>query len=89
MNLPSDVPAHASLMYSKNICNFLTYLAADGKIAVNLDDEITRDTLITRDGKVINPRVQQLLARRVRETHQICEKRRRCVGCVKRTTILT
>ena len=61
LNLPSDVPAHASLMYSKNICNFLTYLAADGKIALNLDDEITRETLITRDGKVINPRVQQLL----------------------------
>jgi NAD(P) transhydrogenase subunit alpha len=61
LNLPSEVPRDASLMYSKNICNFLTYLAKDGKIDLNLADEITRETLIARDGKVVNPRVQQLL----------------------------
>ena len=62
LNLPSEVPADASLMYSKNICNFLTYLAVDGKIVLNLADEIIRETLIARDGKVVNPRIQQLLS---------------------------
>ncbi len=61
LNLPSEVPVDASLMYSKNICNFLTYIAKEDKIAFNLDDEIVRDTLITRDGQVVNPRIQQLL----------------------------
>jgi NAD(P) transhydrogenase subunit alpha len=61
LNLPSDVPTHASLMYSKNICNFLTYIVKENKVMFNLDDEIIRDTLITRDGQVVNPRIQQLL----------------------------
>jgi H+-translocating NAD(P) transhydrogenase subunit alpha len=61
LNLPSEVPTHASLMYSKNICNFLTYIVKENKVAFNLDDEIIRDTLITHDGKVVNPRIQQLL----------------------------
>jgi NAD(P) transhydrogenase subunit alpha len=61
LNLPSDVPTHASLMYSKNICNFLTYIVKDDKVVFNLDDEIIRDTLITRDGQVVNPRIKQLL----------------------------
>jgi H+-translocating NAD(P) transhydrogenase subunit alpha len=60
LNLPSEVPTDASLMYSKNICNFVIHLIKDGAIALNMDDEITRDTLITHDGK-INPRIQQLL----------------------------
>jgi NAD(P) transhydrogenase subunit alpha len=61
LNLPSEVPTHASLMYSKNICNFLTYIVKENKVVFNFDDEIVRDTLITHDGKVVNPRIQQLL----------------------------
>jgi NAD(P) transhydrogenase subunit alpha len=61
LNLPSDLPTPASLMYSKNICNFLANLVKDGKVAFNMDDEIIRDTLVTRDGAVVNPRIQQLL----------------------------
>jgi len=61
LNLPSDVPTHASLMYSKNISNFLTYIVKEGKVVFNLDDEIIRDTLITHDGQVVNQRIQQLL----------------------------
>jgi NAD(P) transhydrogenase subunit alpha len=48
-------------MYSKNICNFLANLVKDGKVTFSLDDEIIRDTLLTRDGQVVNPRIQQLL----------------------------
>jgi NAD(P) transhydrogenase subunit alpha len=60
-NLPSDLPTHASLMYSKNLCNFLANLVKDGKANFNLEDEIIRDTLVTRDGQVVNARIQQLL----------------------------
>lgn len=60
-NLPSEVPYHASQMYAKNITTFLLHLAPDGQVKIDLDDEITRDTLVTRDGKVVHPRVCELL----------------------------
>jgi NAD(P) transhydrogenase subunit alpha len=61
LNLPSDLPKDASLMYSKNACNFLNNLVKEGKVNFNMEDEIIRDTLIARDGEVVNTRIQQLL----------------------------
>jgi len=57
LNIPSDVPYHASQMYSKNITTFLLHLVKEGELIVDLDDEITRSTLITRDGSVVHERV--------------------------------
>ena len=66
-NPPALVPNHASQMYSKNITTFLAHLLGkDGakKAALELDlaDEITRETLLTRDGQVVHGRVKDLLA---------------------------
>jgi hypothetical protein len=33
----------------------------DGRFQWNLEDEITRETLVTRDGKVVNARVQEAM----------------------------
>jgi NAD(P) transhydrogenase subunit alpha len=60
-NLPATVPYHASEMYSKNVSTFLLNLVDHGAVNLNLDDEIIRDTLITRDGDVVNDRVRELL----------------------------
>ena len=61
-NLPSDVPYHASQMFGKNVVTFLTHLVTQGvPDNVHMDDEITRETLICRDGEVVNTRVKQLL----------------------------
>ena len=60
-NLPSTVPYHASQMYSSNITTFLLHLITDGKLTLDLDDEITQGTLVSRNGQVINPRVQERL----------------------------
>jgi NAD(P) transhydrogenase subunit alpha len=60
-NLPSDAPYHASQMYAKNISTFLLNLVKEKQVQINLEDEIIRDTLICRDGQVVNPRIQQLL----------------------------
>ena len=57
LNIPADVPYHASQMYSKNITTFLLHLVKDGELVVDLDDEITKGTLITRDGAVVHKRV--------------------------------
>jgi NAD(P) transhydrogenase subunit alpha len=66
-NPPSLVPNHASQMYSKNIVTFLMHLLGkDGakKAALEIDpsDEITRETLLTRDGEVVHARVKDLSA---------------------------
>ncbi|HTQ38042.1 MAG TPA: Re/Si-specific NAD(P)(+) transhydrogenase subunit alpha [Pirellulales bacterium] len=61
-NLPSEVPYHASQMFAKNVVTFLQHLISLGLPGkANLEDEITRETLICRDGEIVNSRVRQLL----------------------------
>jgi NAD(P) transhydrogenase subunit alpha len=59
LNLASSVPYHASQMYARNVSAFLLHLFKDGKLQLNLDDEIVRDTLLTRGGEVVNARVRE------------------------------
>ena len=59
-NLPSTAPYHASQMYAKNITTFLTHLMKDKQLVVAMDDEITRETLVTRDGQVVHERLKPL-----------------------------
>ena len=59
LNLPSTVPYHASEMFGKNVANFLLNMVKDGKVEIDLEDEITRETLIARDGEVVQPRVRE------------------------------
>jgi NAD(P) transhydrogenase subunit alpha len=61
-NLPATVPYHASQMFSKNVVTFLQHVLKDGQVAFDLNDEITRETLVSRNGEVTNPRVKELLA---------------------------
>ncbi len=59
INLASSVPYHASQMYAKNVTTFLQHLFKGGKPEINLDDEITRETLVTRNGEIVNKRVRE------------------------------
>jgi len=52
-NLPSQVPNHASQLYSKNLSNFLGLLIKEGIPEINEDDEIIRGTLISREGEFL------------------------------------
>lgn len=61
LNLPSTAPYHASQMYAKNIATFLLHIAKGGKIDYDSEDEILRETLLTRGGAVVQPRVKTLL----------------------------
>jgi len=58
-NLAGTVPYHASQMYAKNVTAFLLHLVKDGKLQLNLQDEIIRETLVTRDGEVVSARVRE------------------------------
>jgi NAD(P) transhydrogenase subunit alpha len=59
INLASSVPYHASQMYARNLTTYLTYMVKDGKLQMNLQDEIVRETLITNAGEVVNARVRE------------------------------
>ncbi len=60
-NLPSEVPLHASQMLAKNLTNFLQLITRDGRVHLNLDDEVVRDTLAAHRGEVVSPQVRELL----------------------------
>jgi NAD(P) transhydrogenase subunit alpha len=59
VNLASTIPFHASQLYSRNLANFLHLLFKEGRI--NLEDEITRSTLVTYEGEVVHARVKDKL----------------------------
>ncbi len=60
-NLPSEVPQHASQMYAKNMVTFLLNLTKDGKLDIDLNDEVIRDTLAAKDGQVQSERLRDML----------------------------
>jgi NAD(P) transhydrogenase subunit alpha len=62
VNLPSMVPYHASQMLSANIASFLKLLVSGGSININRDDEIIRETLVAHEGKIVHPRIAELIA---------------------------
>jgi H+-translocating NAD(P) transhydrogenase subunit alpha len=60
-NLPATVPYHASQMYAKNITTFLNHLVKDGAVRIDQTDEITRETLVTHQGAIVNPKIRELV----------------------------
>jgi len=61
VNLPSTVPYHASQMYSSNVVSFLKLMVNKGELAINREDEIIRETLVTSGNEVVNTRVIERL----------------------------
>jgi len=66
-NLPSELPLHASQMFSANLTAFLLNLTKKGEVVLNCDDPIIRETLVTREGDVVHPRLRELLGLRTLE----------------------
>jgi NAD(P) transhydrogenase subunit alpha len=69
-NLTSSVPYHASQMYARNVATLVQHLVQrqkgpDGKptgapqLTISMDDEITRETLVTDHGEIVHARVRQ------------------------------
>ena len=60
-NLPASVPFHASQMYAKNVATFLLHLVKKGEVKLDMNDEITKETMMTRGGEVVLPRLREVL----------------------------
>jgi len=61
-NLPATVPTHATQMYAKNVQTLVDHLVHDGKLTLDLEDEITRGATITHGGKIIHEATAAALA---------------------------
>jgi NAD(P) transhydrogenase subunit alpha len=61
LNLAAQAPYHASQMYAHNISTFLGHLLGEQGLRYDLEDEITRQTLVLRDGQIVHPRVLELM----------------------------
>jgi len=54
LNLPGSMPIHASQLYAKNITSFVTYMCPEGKINLDMDDEIISGSMFTHNGEIVN-----------------------------------
>jgi NAD(P) transhydrogenase subunit alpha len=61
LNLAATVPHHASQLYARNVANFVVNLVKDGEPQLDKDDEIVRESMLTRGGEVVHPRVREAL----------------------------
>ena len=61
VNLPSNKPCHASQMYATNVVNLLKLLLMDGRLVMNTEDQIIRESLVTHHGKVVHAGVLQTM----------------------------
>ncbi|AFK03523.1 alanine dehydrogenase/PNT domain protein [Emticicia oligotrophica DSM 17448] len=52
-NIPSLLPLNASELYAKNIATFLTHLATKDGFKWELDEEITKGSLIVHNGSIL------------------------------------
>lgn len=58
-NFASTTPSDASKMLGNNYLNFLNLMIDDdGKVNLDVDDEIVQHTCITRDGAIVNERLK-------------------------------
>src|SRR6185503_11289160 len=62
LNLPSEMPFHASLLYANNVANLLLHLAPGGELNLDFEDEITAGDCVTHDGQIINERVKEAVS---------------------------
>lgn len=61
-NLPSTMSFHASQMFSKNIEKYLLHLADENGFKLNLEDEITRGSMITHQGEIVHEMTKKAMA---------------------------
>lgn len=61
-NLPSTMSFHASQMFSKNIERFLFHLCDEKGFKMNMDDEITAGSIVTKGGEIIHALTKKIIS---------------------------
>ena len=63
VNLPATMPTHASLLWSRNLYNFLMAFWKDKKFQFDLKDDILAGALITHEGQITHAKTKEAAAR--------------------------
>ena len=60
-NLPGELATDASALFSRNLLNFITPMVdkETKALTINLEDEVVKGTLVTRDGQIVHPSLTQ------------------------------
>ncbi len=53
-NIPASLSVDSTSMFAQNVFNFINYIAAEGKINDDLNDEVIQGTLVTKDYKILH-----------------------------------
>jgi len=53
-NIPGTVPVSATMLFAKNVLHFVSHLVHDGKVELNLADEIIAASLVTHNGQIVH-----------------------------------
>ena len=61
LNLPSTVPYHASLLFSRNLTSFITAFTKDKQFVLDFADDIQQGAVITHGGEVKHQRTRDAL----------------------------
>src|SRR5436190_2174977 len=60
LNLPGDMPDHASQLYSRNVSSLLELMIGDeGALKLDFDDAVIAGACITRDGEIVHEGAKQ------------------------------
>jgi len=65
LNLPSALAFHASQLYARNVTALLAHLMKDGRLNLDFDDEITKGTTITHEGRIVHGPTQKAMEAQV------------------------
>jgi proton-translocating NAD(P)+ transhydrogenase subunit alpha len=56
-NIPAEMPVHASMLYSRNLSNFLQLILKKGELQIDRADEIITGSCVAFGGEIVNERV--------------------------------
>ena len=64
LNIVAEMPVHASMLYSRNVSNFLALILKDGELKIDRADEIIAGSCVAFGGEIVNERVAAALQTR-------------------------
>ena len=62
LHISSDLAYHASQMYAKNVSALVALMTADGKLKLDLNDDIISAVCVTAGGEIRTPSIRQRLS---------------------------
>jgi len=69
-NLAASMPSDASKAYGRNLLSFLKMLISkDGKLEINLSDDIVKNACITHNGEIISPIIKNRIHGNAAQLH--------------------